>query len=947
MRKTLLSLLLAFVAVTATAQTVVYVDADASGAEDGSSWADAYTDLQIAINNSAAGSSLWIAAGRYVTPDTASFYIDRELGLYGGFAGDETAAEAANPDENETILSGDVDGDDGPTFDADLSEDNNRVLLVVDTNTTSQFTVTLSGLTIRDGIIAEDYVNQVNPLAFAGGGLLSTARLDVRDVTFMRNRAYFGSAISLLFATSVESRFDGLSVSENYSYGIGAFFLQDTEEIEIANSTFTGNPAAPAISGAALASVSGRKITLTSCTFENLRAGAGGAMYFANSNALPTTVPRTATDCVIDDCTFNNVSSTEFGGAILFSNQSHTISNSTFTEIENTTGVGGAIFAQNPDAADHEYVIRGSEFSGITAGDRGGAIFYNAVYVDVTIEDSEFTGNYSPASGGAVAIVGDSLDRSSTARIVNSRFIQNASDAVGGAVVAFNKGLTITGSTFSNNSGEMGTVALGGAGKVYTVERTDFTGNGQRENSSSYRGGAIAALLNSGPVVDQLRIDSSTFTSNTVTQEEGIISGGGALFINGGAGNRPRVDITRSNFNSNSTLEGADGGAIQVINGVDLRITSSDFVLNSSTGWGGAINTFQFPEFDTINNVPVGSYLAGNQGDLTIRRGYFLNNQATDQGGAINTTSGSIDMRNSILIGNFVNLDGGSGGAVLINGSSFPDAVLDNYLINNTFLNNTDGGREAEGANPASAGNAVGVYQPGGTDATSNSVTLTIQNNAFFQALPDEEAIGLERATDGLPSEEVGAVEVISLGGNFFSSSLEDDADLTVTNQSGADVVDTEVDVEEVFTDPFGDLSDFPEVELADNATNPLIDAGATGDLVPGVDFFNAERDAMPDIGAIEFGADRPSALITPLAQSGLSLEFYPNPAVEVVNIINSDPAIRSFGVLVSDMQGRLLSSRQFSGATNRLEVGALPKGMYNLTLLVNGKLYSQQIMKQ
>ncbi|UCG88236.1 MAG: hypothetical protein JSW71_06735, partial [Gemmatimonadota bacterium] len=41
--------ILAFKAVSAQAQTVIYVDDDAPGANDGSSWTDAFRDLQDAL----------------------------------------------------------------------------------------------------------------------------------------------------------------------------------------------------------------------------------------------------------------------------------------------------------------------------------------------------------------------------------------------------------------------------------------------------------------------------------------------------------------------------------------------------------------------------------------------------------------------------------------------------------------------------------------------------------------------------------------------------------------------------------------------------------------------------------------------------------------------------------------------------------------------------------
>jgi hypothetical protein len=99
--------------------TVIYVNYQATGMDDGTSWADAFLDLQDALAAACPDDEIWVAAGTYTptsgTDQSASFDLPTEVKFYGGFEGDPMTGETSieerpglegNPDP--TILSGEI-----------------------------------------------------------------------------------------------------------------------------------------------------------------------------------------------------------------------------------------------------------------------------------------------------------------------------------------------------------------------------------------------------------------------------------------------------------------------------------------------------------------------------------------------------------------------------------------------------------------------------------------------------------------------------------------------------------------------------------------------------------------------------------------------------------------------------------------------------------------------
>lgn len=121
----------------------VYVDANASGANNGSSWADAYTTIDAALTGAGPNSKIWVAKGVYkpTAQNTPLEINETSIAIYGGFDGAET--ELSDRDltlintTNATVITGDMNGDDvDGDFTSNKSDNADRLILVDATNIT-------------------------------------------------------------------------------------------------------------------------------------------------------------------------------------------------------------------------------------------------------------------------------------------------------------------------------------------------------------------------------------------------------------------------------------------------------------------------------------------------------------------------------------------------------------------------------------------------------------------------------------------------------------------------------------------------------------------------------------------------------------------------------------------------------------------------------------------
>ena len=278
--------------VTPTLTQTLYVKWNATGSNNGTSWADAYTDLQSALASSSSSNEIWVAAGTYRPTSgadrTISFAMKNGVAIYGGFVGTETLISQRDPAVNATILSGDI----GTISDA--SDNSYHVLVGGGTNNTA----VLDGVTITAGNAngPEDDFEDVgggmfngsgsptlsnltfnsNAAAGAGGGMTNYASSSpiLTNVTFSSNSASVGGGIYNIYSSN--PILTNVTFSGNMAVSVAGGFFNAFSSPILTNVTFSGNSAP---SGAGMRNLGGAAVIKNSIFWGNgtefLNTGAG------------------------------------------------------------------------------------------------------------------------------------------------------------------------------------------------------------------------------------------------------------------------------------------------------------------------------------------------------------------------------------------------------------------------------------------------------------------------------------------------------------------------------------------------------------------------------------------------------------------------------------------------------------------------------------------------
>lgn len=269
--------------------TIIYVDASkTSGLNNGTAWNNAYISFQSALDSALSGDEIWVAKGTYKPSsaydltNTSRYYhfrMKNNVAIYGGFSGIETTVSQRTNfglgQINETILSGDLNGDDiitgnGATLSFSNNGENCYHVFYHPSGLALNNTAILDGFTIKGG-----NANDVHPNENGGAMYNIGASPTLKNICITTNFSdYTGGGIS---NQSSSSTYGNISFIRNQSdYGGGIYSLDSY--IIIRNSIVAGNKVAEY--GGGLCSNNTAHI-LENLTITNNVANIGGGIYTA------------------------------------------------------------------------------------------------------------------------------------------------------------------------------------------------------------------------------------------------------------------------------------------------------------------------------------------------------------------------------------------------------------------------------------------------------------------------------------------------------------------------------------------------------------------------------------------------------------------------------------------------------------------------------------------
>ncbi|MFW9943127.1 MAG: choice-of-anchor Q domain-containing protein [Candidatus Thorarchaeota archaeon] len=233
----------------------IYVDGGLTSSGDGESWGTAYTTIQEAVDASYDVDTIWVKEGEYIL--TSQITVDKDINIYGGFAGDETYLSERNLGNSETVINGD---------------NSVRCLHITDS-------ARIDGFSIKNGFHNE----------YGGGILINTAgEVKVSNCIISNNTApYGGGIISLNSTPSISNCIFSSNSATTFGGGLYSYAESSDYITEVVNSIFKQNVADSAGGGVYFYGHIDENTnylnTIANCTFFQNEASWGGGIIIYDS----------------------------------------------------------------------------------------------------------------------------------------------------------------------------------------------------------------------------------------------------------------------------------------------------------------------------------------------------------------------------------------------------------------------------------------------------------------------------------------------------------------------------------------------------------------------------------------------------------------------------------------------------------------------------------------
>jgi hypothetical protein len=748
---------------SAAQAATIYVNDDAPGANNGTTWNDAYTKLQDALAAAVSGDEIWVAEGVYYPDEgggmtdndrTATFQLKNGVRLYGGFNGSETNGSDRSFFANVTILSGDIDQNDTNSDGNHIAETwtdiqgSNAYHVVTGSGTDNtaifdSFTVTAGkadaavlphneggGMTNVSGSpTISNMFFKGNHARFGGGMSNRGSSPAIAYVHFINNRAdQNGGGMSNGFTASptIEISFFG----GNYAHDGGGMYNQDQGNPTVRNSVFSGNRVA-GYGGALTSAISSPTLINVTITRNQADVGGGGLIIDNNSNA---TLVNT----------------------IVWGNQAPT---------------GPQILTQNSTATIRYSLVQGSGGSGLgwnsTLGMDGGNNLDANPFFDTPLGGDNLLGTFDDnprlLPGSPALDRGDSSantyhrDQDGRARIQGSAIDIGAYEGTNSC--SFIPRLYVNRANSGGANGNSWSEALDNLQDALTLQaacpvireiwvakgvyypdeggsqtNNDRTASFQLQSNLAIYGGFAGTESNRDqrdPAAN-LTILSGDIEQNDVNADNNQVAETG----NQVQGNNAFHVVTGRNITTTAQLDG-------------FTITAG--AGNTSEGGGGLYNENGSPTLTNLifrgNQAQIGGGLRNNQSNPILTNVIITGNTAIGGGGMANDSS-SPTLTNVTFSGN----QGNQGGGMANYEGANP--TLTNVTFNGNKANENGGGIVNYGSasptltNVTLSGNQAGLN---GGGIGHGGGTLTLKNVTFF---------GNQAATGGAIANSTGTVQV-------------------------------------------------------------------------------------------------------------------------------------------------------------------------------------------